>query len=74
MLSVILSRSTVVNLIVKRAAVFFQMPQVHVFRALLFFVGVVNEDIETVRVGVSRHNRKELLFMKDNHLLNSRAE
>lgn len=53
---------------------FFQMPQVHVFRVLLFFVGLVDEDIEAVRVAVSGNNRKELLFMKYDHILNSRAE
>jgi|SRR6266850_5874837 len=63
-LSVIASRSSLVNDIKIRAAVRFHMPEIGVLGILLFLVRHVDQQIESVALGITLDNRKKLLLMK----------
>ena len=70
-LSVILSRSTLVSFIAQRSAtVCFEVPDIGIFRVLLFLQGIVNQEIKTGRLRIVVHNRTELPFMEADHIAN----
>ncbi len=63
MLSVITSRSSLVKCIKVRAAVRLHMAKISILGQLLFFIGHVDQNIETVALGVTFDNRQELTFV-----------
>src|SRR5258708_2634163 len=75
MLSVITSRSSLVSAILKfRTAVVFYMADICVLRQLLFLIGHVDQDIESLTFAIPVENRLELLLVKLNELLNGLTE
>jgi len=74
MLSVILSRSTVVSFINLRATVKFQMVHVCVLRILLSLIRIMDQKIKSTRSWVALHNGHKLLLVKDHQRLNRLAK